>query len=139
MGELPNSNSGAKPPLQLIHDAMSIYYLHPFEGRNKFGFVNGDFKQHTDSTSPKFAAWKSNNSIICAWLFNSIDATIQPSVASNNTHEMWKDLQGILMKYATNVLAIPLASLEDAALLVMGALVEDVPPPAEVNTPGYST
>lgn len=82
MGE-SNGKNGKK--VQLIHDASSIYYLHPssegpsnsltkymlegenfdvwerdiinsLEGQNKFGFVNGDFEKLTDEASAEFSA-----------------------------------------------------------------------------------
>ncbi|KNA09881.1 hypothetical protein SOVF_149230, partial [Spinacia oleracea] len=115
-----NGKNGKK--VQLIHDASSIYYLHPsegpsnsltkymlknenfdiwekaiinaLEGRNKFGFVNGEFEKPTDETSAEFSAWKSNNSTICSWMFNSIDESIQPSVAGHKiAREMWLDFK----------------------------------------------
>lgn len=80
--------------LQLIHDVSTVYYLHPpegpgnaltkyslteenydvwtkavinvLDGRNKYGFFNGDFCKPVDEKSDDFAAWKSNNSIICS-------------------------------------------------------------------------
>ncbi|XP_074298411.1 uncharacterized protein LOC141629285 [Silene latifolia] len=116
-----NGNGNGKK-LQLIHDASTIYYLHPSEGpsnsltkylltgdnyeiwikaiingldsRNKFGFVNGNFVKPVDEKSAEFAAWKSNNSIICAWIFNSVDSSIQPSIGSHNiASELWNDLK----------------------------------------------
>ncbi|KAK9714728.1 hypothetical protein RND81_06G115200 [Saponaria officinalis] len=95
-----NDGSKGKSKPQLIHDPGSIYYLHPsetgssltksllsdsnydiwekavtnaLEGRNKFGFINGEFKRPTDEKSAEFLAWKSNNSTICSWIFNLVD------------------------------------------------------------------
>lgn len=107
--------------LQLIHDASSMYYLHPSEGpsnsstkylltgdnydvwtkatinaldgRNKYGFVNGDFVQPTEK-SPEYFAWRSNNSNICSWIFNCVDISIQPSIVSHKIAvDLWIDLQ----------------------------------------------
>ncbi|XP_021735390.1 uncharacterized protein LOC110702054 [Chenopodium quinoa] len=115
------SESNTKKP-QLIHDASSFYYLHPsensgmsltkylltgknydvwskaiinaLEGRNKAGFINGDFGKPEDDKSPEFAAWKANNSTICSWLFNSVAESIQPIVVSLKIAiEMWVDLK----------------------------------------------
>lgn len=117
-----SGGNGNGKKVQLIHDASSIYYLHPseaggvpltkyfltgenydvwekaiinaLEGRNKYGFITGEFAKPSDEKSPEFSAWKSNNSIICSWLFNSIDITIQPSIVSHKiAKEMWDDLK----------------------------------------------
>lgn len=107
---------------QLIHDSSSIYYLHPsegptialskylllgdnydvwskaiinaLEGHNKLGFVNGDFTKPAATNIAELCAWKSNNSTICAWIFNSVNFTIQPSIVSHKiASEMWIDLK----------------------------------------------
>lgn len=114
-------NSGEAQP-QLIHDPTSIYFLHPSEGpgmpltkyiltgdnydvwakaivnglecKNKYSFVNGEFTKPTDEKGAEFIAWKANNSTMCGWLFNSIDVSIQPSVAGHKiVSEMWIDLK----------------------------------------------
>lgn len=108
--------------LQLIHDPSSIYYLHPsegpsnslttyllkgenygvwvkavtnaLEGRNKFGFINDEITKPSDEKSAEFLAWKSNNSTICSWLFNSVDESIQPSIVGHKiAKELWLDLK----------------------------------------------
>lgn len=94
--------------VQLLHDPSSIYFLHPsrgssmsltkmvllennydlwekaiyngLEGKNKLGFINGEIHKPNDRKSPEYVAWRANNSTICNWLLNSIDASIQPSV-----------------------------------------------------------
>ncbi|XP_056690914.1 uncharacterized protein [Spinacia oleracea] len=111
-----------KTPIQLIHDASSIYYLHlsegpsnslskyllkeqnddiwekaivnALEGKNKYGFVNGDWAKPKDETGAEFAAWKANNSTICYWIFNSVDESIQPSIVSHKiAKDMWQDIK----------------------------------------------
>ena len=117
MGDEPHT----KMPL-LIHDTSSVYFLHPsegpgmpltkyvligdnydvwskailnaLEGKHKQGFINGDISKPTDSQSPEYIAWGANNSTICGWMFNSIDISIQPSVAGHKiAFEMWNDLK----------------------------------------------
>ena len=67
--------------------------MNGLEGKNTELFVTGDLKQ-VDENSSEFSAWKSNNSTICSWLFNSIDIFIQPSVAGHKfAFEMWNDLK----------------------------------------------
>uniref|UniRef100_A0A803LHS0 Retroviral polymerase SH3-like domain-containing protein n=1 Tax=Chenopodium quinoa TaxID=63459 RepID=A0A803LHS0_CHEQI len=57
-------------------------------------FISDDFEKPTDEKSAEFVAWKSNNSTICSWLFNSVDESIQPSVAGHKiAKEMWLDLK----------------------------------------------
>lgn len=68
--------------------------MNGLEGKNKQGFVNGEISKPTDETSAEFVAWRSNNSTICGWMFNSIDISIQPSVAGHKIAlEMWTDLK----------------------------------------------
>ena len=119
---MTTGNNGKGKKLQLIHDASTIYYLHPsegpnnqltkyllagdnydiwakavinaLEGRNKFGFVNGDYTEPVDPKSPDYIAWKSNNSTICSWIFNSVAISIQPSIVSHKiATELWNDLK----------------------------------------------
>ncbi|GAA0185706.1 hypothetical protein LIER_32994 [Lithospermum erythrorhizon] len=84
---------------QWIHDPSSIYYFHPYEGpgmslttyvltgdnydvwakvilnglegKNKLGFVNGQYPPPGDKVSSEYDAWRANNSTIYGWLFNS--------------------------------------------------------------------
>nr|XP_019066441.1 uncharacterized protein LOC109118840 [Solanum lycopersicum] len=104
-----------------IHDPSSVYYLHPsegpsnsltkyllkgdnfdvweqaichaLEGRSKIGFLyENEFPKPTNDL--ELDAWKANNSIICSWIFNSADETIQPSlVAHKIAHELWTDIK----------------------------------------------
>ncbi|XP_069146563.1 uncharacterized protein [Solanum lycopersicum] len=103
-----------------IHDPSSAYYLHPsegpsnsltkyllkgdnfdiweraicnaLEGRSKIGFLyEKGFPKPTNEL--ELDAWKANNSIICSWIFNSADETIQPSIVSHKiAHELWSDI-----------------------------------------------
>lgn len=119
---MEDSGNNGRTKIQLIHDASSIYYLHPsegpnnslskyllkennydiwektivnaLEGKNKDGFINGDVAKPTDEKSAEFVAWKANNSTICSWIFNSVDESIQPSVVSHKiAKDMWSDLK----------------------------------------------
>lgn len=65
------------------------------EGKNKYGLINGDFAKPADEKGSEFVAWKANNStLICSWIFNSVDESIQPSVVSNKiAQHLWNDLK----------------------------------------------
>ncbi|RAL51728.1 hypothetical protein DM860_010446 [Cuscuta australis] len=111
----------------LIHDPSTIYYLHPSEhagnaltkyllksdnyevwekgirnalgGRGKAIFLipNGVPKPKDER---ELAAWESNNSIICSWIFNSVDESIQPSIVSHSVASvLWSDLK---KRYSTS-------------------------------------
>ncbi|XP_056690690.1 uncharacterized protein [Spinacia oleracea] len=76
------------------YDIWEKVIVNALEGKNKYGFVNGDFAKPTDETGPEFVAWKANNSTICSWIFNSVDESIQPSVVSHKIDkDMWIDLK----------------------------------------------
>ncbi|XP_004243119.1 uncharacterized protein [Solanum lycopersicum] len=104
----------------LIHDPSSVYYLHPsegpsnsltkyllkgdnfdfweqaicnvLEGKSKIGFLyEKGFRKPTNEL--ELDALKANNSIICSWIFNSADETIQPSIVAHQiAHELWTDI-----------------------------------------------
>lgn len=121
-----DSEAPPKQP-QLIHDTSSVYFLHPsegpsmsitkfvllgdnydvwckaitnaLEGKNKLGFLNGEISRPTNEKSPEFIAWRSNNSTICGWMFNSLDVSIQSSVVNHRIAiDFWRDLEE---RYAT--------------------------------------
>ncbi|VFQ76768.1 unnamed protein product [Cuscuta campestris] len=115
------TEGAAKKVLIPIHDPSSPYYLHPSEGpgnflmkyllrgdnfdtwekavcnalkgRGKAKFLVPDgFPKLSDDL--EYAAWESNNSIICAWILNSVDESVQPSIMSHSAaHELWSDLK----------------------------------------------
>lgn len=68
--------------------------MNGLEGKNKQGFVNGKLEPPSDEANAELVAWKANNSTICSWLFNAVDITIQPSVASHKiARDFWLDLK----------------------------------------------
>ncbi|VFQ84399.1 unnamed protein product [Cuscuta campestris] len=106
---------------RLIHDPSSIYYLHPSEGpgnsltkyllksdnfdiwekaiRNALGGRGKSiFLSSVGITKPtdehELSAWCANHQIICSWIFNSVDESIQPSIVSHSiAYELWDDLR----------------------------------------------
>ncbi|RAL50821.1 hypothetical protein DM860_015968 [Cuscuta australis] len=111
----------------LIHDPSTIYYLHPSEhagnaltkyllksdnyevwekairnalgGRGKAIFLIPDGVPKPKDER-ELAAWESNNSIICSWIFNSVDESIQPSIVSHSVASvLWSDLK---KRYSTS-------------------------------------
>ncbi|VFQ91859.1 unnamed protein product [Cuscuta campestris] len=105
----------------LIHDPSSIYYLHPSEGpgnsltkyvlrsdnydvwakavshalggrgKAKFLTAAGVLKP-TDEA--ELGAWESNHSIICSWICNSVDESIQRSIINHTVaYDLWNDLK----------------------------------------------
>ncbi|VFQ61822.1 unnamed protein product [Cuscuta campestris] len=105
----------------LIHDPSSIYYLHPSKGpgNSLTKYVlrsdnydvwekvvlhalagHGKAKFLTAAGVPKptdeaeLGAWESNHSIICSWLCNSVDESIQRSVINHTiAFDLWNDLK----------------------------------------------
>ncbi|CAO2838307.1 unnamed protein product [Amaranthus hypochondriacus] len=102
-------------------DSTSPYYLHPacntnlvlspvvlrgdnygewarsvrnaFKANNKLGFLDGTITQ-LSTTSPKFSLWIQVNSMLTAWLQNTLDASIRSTVPlTDNVKDMWDDLQ----------------------------------------------
>ncbi|KAJ4787232.1 Retroelement pol polyprotein-like [Rhynchospora pubera] len=60
--------------------------------KNKLGFVNGSIIK--PAAGPEANLWESCNSMLVSWLFNSIDSTLQPSIAYMETaKELWDDLR----------------------------------------------
>ncbi|VFQ71190.1 unnamed protein product [Cuscuta campestris] len=118
-GEVVASSNPKKA--RLIHDASSIYYLHPSEGpgnsltkyllksdnfdvwekaiRNALGGRGkAVFLSPTGVPKPvdegELSAWCANHQIICSWIFNSVDESIQPSIVSHSiAYELWDDLK----------------------------------------------
>ncbi|KAJ4746686.1 Retroelement pol polyprotein-like [Rhynchospora pubera] len=61
--------------------------------KNKLGFVDGTINK-LKLTDSQVAVWDSSNSMLVSWLFNSIDSSLQPSVAYFETaKELWDDLK----------------------------------------------
>ncbi|PKI50880.1 hypothetical protein CRG98_028708 [Punica granatum] len=63
------------------------------EAKNKTGFVDGSLKQ-PDLNSPEYRLWKINNSMICSWIFNSLDKSLQGVVVhANDAKMMWDEIK----------------------------------------------
>ncbi|VFQ75998.1 unnamed protein product [Cuscuta campestris] len=111
---------------RLIHDPSTEYNLHPSEGPGNAltkhvlkgdnfdtwektivnalkGRIKASFLSPVGMAKPtdpmELEAWEANNSTICSWIFNSVDETIQPSIASHTVvHELWTDVKA---RYST--------------------------------------
>ncbi|GMI84032.1 hypothetical protein HRI_002072500 [Hibiscus trionum] len=58
-------------------------------GRGKLGYINGEIPQPT-ITDPTYATWELNNSIVMAWLINSMESHISRTYLLFKTaKEMW--------------------------------------------------
>ncbi|KAH1082642.1 hypothetical protein J1N35_022403 [Gossypium stocksii] len=58
-------------------------------GRGKLGYINGDFPRPA-TTSPTYGTWELNNSIVMAWLINSMEGHISPTYLFFKTaKDMW--------------------------------------------------
>ncbi|KAJ1425146.1 Gag-polypeptide of LTR copia-type [Sesbania bispinosa] len=61
----------------------------------KLGFVDGTIKKPL-TTSPEYLAWEGKDSMVIAWIINSIDATLHGSILHATTAmDMWLDLEEI--------------------------------------------
>ncbi|KAK8944295.1 hypothetical protein KSP39_PZI008246 [Platanthera zijinensis] len=90
--------------------------------KNKLDFINGTLVQPTPS-SPEAAYWDSCNSILISWIFNSLDKSIQHSVAyMDTTKAVWDDLKARFSlgnALCINELRSQLASLHQQGSSVM--------------------
>ncbi|RDX65237.1 hypothetical protein CR513_56119, partial [Mucuna pruriens] len=60
------------------------------DGKGKFGYLNGDV-QAPDSGDLKYRQWRSENSIVTAWLINSMDPVIGKSFMFLRTaRDVWE-------------------------------------------------
>ena len=102
-------------------DASSPYYLHPsdhpginifqvvlkgenfqewersmrnaFRAKRKLGFLDGVVKK-PDDKAPEIEDWWSVNSMLLAWVFNSIEPNLRSSITYFDTvKELWDDLR----------------------------------------------
>ena len=112
-----NNSSSSTPK----YEPFSEFYLHPSEGtgttispillkgdnyedwskslcnnlraKNKLGFIDGTIKV-PDSTSPHYAQWGIVNSMLVAWIYNTLDASVRSTVRfPDNVKTLWDDLQ----------------------------------------------
>ena len=64
------------------------------DAKTKIGFIDGSIPKPQSIDHPCYAAWSKCNSIILAWLFNSISKDFQPSVVYFKiAKEFWVDLE----------------------------------------------
>ncbi|KAJ1684878.1 hypothetical protein LUZ63_016268 [Rhynchospora breviuscula] len=116
-----DSTASTKKVQSKVIDATSPFYLHPSDNpgtaisscilkgdnydlwekamknalraKNKVGFVNGTLPKPV-ATAPEAVFWEPCNSMLVSWLFNSIDSSLQPSIAYFETvKELWDDLR----------------------------------------------
>nr|CAD1822688.1 unnamed protein product [Ananas comosus var. bracteatus] len=63
------------------------------QAKNKLGFVDGTLKK-PDTSAPEASHWTICNSMVIAWIFNSLDKSLQGSVAyAEDAKAMWDDLK----------------------------------------------
>lgn len=71
------------------------------KGKGKVRYVTGDASKH-DSSDPKFSTWDAENSIVMAWIINSMEPRIgRTYLFYKTTHEILKVVQVKLGKYLT--------------------------------------
>lgn len=62
--------------------------------KNKLGFVNGSIQRPTDSNPNLLSAWSRGNSIVIAWILNSVSKEISASIIfSESAADIWNDLR----------------------------------------------
>lgn len=103
------------------YEPFSAYYLHPSEGtgaiispillkgdnyeewsrslrnnlraKNKLGFIDGTIVA-PDSTSPDFNQWGIVNSMLVAWIINTLDVSVRSTVRfPDDVKSLWDDLR----------------------------------------------
>ncbi|KAJ8631367.1 hypothetical protein MRB53_024690 [Persea americana] len=109
------------PPPSSRYDPFTPYYLHPSEGtgsvispillkgnnydewvrslrnnlraKNKLGFVDGTITT-PDAKSPDYDQWEIVNSMLVAWIFNTLDVSIRKTVPfPDHVKVLWDDLR----------------------------------------------
>ncbi|XP_020254024.1 uncharacterized protein LOC109831094 [Asparagus officinalis] len=61
--------------------------------KNKLRFINATLQKTTPNT-PEVSSWSSCNSMLISWIFNSIERSIQSSIAyEETTKAIWQDLR----------------------------------------------
>jgi hypothetical protein len=90
--ELPSNEiklEGVKNYLSWSRRALLILRTKDLES-----YVEGEAAEPGDKTSPKWKAWSTTNSLIVAWLLNSLSPTIAASVEIlSSAAEVWKTLK----------------------------------------------
>ncbi|OWM91370.1 hypothetical protein CDL15_Pgr000315 [Punica granatum] len=67
--------------------------IRALEAKNKTGFIDGSLKQ-PNPMRLEFQLWKINNSMICSWIFNSLDKSLQGAVVhANDAKMMWDEIK----------------------------------------------
>ncbi|XP_021753829.1 uncharacterized protein LOC110719238 [Chenopodium quinoa] len=110
-----------QPPKGPRYEPFSAYYLHPSEGtgavispimlkgdnyeewsrslrnnlraKNKLGFIDGTIKV-SDAKSPDFDQWGIVNSMLVAWIVNTLDVSVRSTVRfPDHVKSLWDDLR----------------------------------------------
>ncbi|KAL0404419.1 UNVERIFIED_CONTAM: hypothetical protein Sradi_2082700 [Sesamum radiatum] len=64
-----------------------------FRAKRKQGFLDGKFPKPTDD-SEEIEDWWSVNSMLVAWIFQSIEPTLRSTISYHDTvKELWEDLK----------------------------------------------
>ncbi|XP_073064013.1 uncharacterized protein [Primulina eburnea] len=59
------------------------------DGRGKLGYLTGETKE-PESKYPSYILWRSENSLVMAWLLNSMDTSIaKPHLFMKSAQEVW--------------------------------------------------
>ena len=109
------------PPKGPRYEPFSAYYLHPSEGtgavispillkgdnyeewsrslrnnlraKNKLGFIDGTIEV-PDAKSPDYDQWGIVNSMLVAWIVNTLDVSVRSTVRfPDNVKSLWDDLR----------------------------------------------
>ena len=76
------------------YSTWSRVVLIALDAKSKIGFIDGSLLKPQSVDHPLYTAWCKCNSIVLAWLFNSISKDLQPSVVYFKiAREVWLDLQ----------------------------------------------
>ena len=63
------------------------------DGRGKLGYMTGEMKQPTEN-DPTFKTWRSENSLVMAWLLNSMEISIaKPHMFMKTAKEVWNSVR----------------------------------------------
>ena len=63
------------------------------DGRGKLGYLTGETKQPSEK-DPGFRTWRSENSLVMAWLLNSMELSIaKPHMFMKTTKEVWDSVR----------------------------------------------
>ncbi|XP_021758657.1 uncharacterized protein LOC110723619 [Chenopodium quinoa] len=98
------------PPPGPRYEPLSAYYLHPSEGdnyeewsrslrnnlraKNKLGFIDATITV-SDAKSPDFDQWGIVNSMLVAWIVNTLDVSVRSTVRfpDHVKSSLWDDLR----------------------------------------------